>query len=181
MNMGPVEDAPEFDPGLNHFSCLAPTCITFTNKVTGEIGHTFVCDTGSHFIRVPTDHSVSVDCAEDVKWNNRKYDPVEYPDDTPVELTVIRPRSMQDEIKDMARVMVARHLGIGVNEVELPGDFEDFDLEDDDDAPLSLHQIRVMEAEVPKDQAALKPSTAPIPAPVETEEAPAAEENEAQV
>lgn len=184
MQTGSMENSLIFKPGMNRFSCTGPTVITFTNTVSGEVVSTFVVDTGSHFVRVPQDCVVLIDCEESIKWTNEKGDSLEYLDNTPVEATLIRPLSMQEEMERKVMARVASMLGVSVDDLEPLDDKQDFDIdvEEGQEVPLSMSELKVMALEGqptsriieddPADPDHVDPALDPDPADVETEEPP---------
>lgn len=140
---GSQDATQKFHPGINHVSVDGPVCITYIDR-DGSLSNAFVIDTGFHFVRVPSGVQVLVECDESVSWDVKIYDPHEHPDPTPVEVTVVRPRSIKDELKEYAAAMVAKALGVNKDDLETESDMQDFDVDDSDDSPVTIHEIRAM-------------------------------------
>lgn len=148
-----MEKSREFKPGLNWLSIMVASCITYINTKTGEVMNAFVVEPGTHLLRVPDNAKVEVENAGKDEWFVRNYDPHEHLDGTPIEVTVVRPRSMQDEVKHEVARLVAKALGTTVDALESPEDMNDFEMDDIDEAPLSIHQIKEMRQEaIPVDR-----------------------------
>lgn len=141
---GSMQESEQFHPGMNFVTVDGPVCISYVS-MEGEQLCEFILKEGSHHVRVPTRVKVFVECHDTVNWHVRKYDPHEHPDETPVEVTVVRPMSLKDEMRQQVADIVARHLGLRKEQLETPEDMEDFDTGDEgDDIPATFSELRTM-------------------------------------
>lgn len=170
MKYGKDLKSSSFRPGLNWLSTLGALCISYSDRQTGECVNTFVVEAGTHLLRVPGHCTVDVECHDKVGWQVQNYDPLEHPDQTPHELTVVRPRSWKDEMKEYAYSLVAKLTGATREEIETAEDAADFDVDDDDGAPLTLHEIRAMDLEGNPDARQIEDDPDPDPLPIDPAE-----------
>lgn len=167
---GSLDASELFRPGINTVTTDGPLVVTYVNQ-QGEQTDLYMLDIGTHLVRVPSKQKVLVEAHESVSWDVSKNDPLEYPDPTPVEITVLKPRNMMDEMKQQVANIVARALKTTVDQLESEEDMQDFDMDDDQGgAPLSIHQIQEL---IPDELRGSQPQPKPVPAHVESKDVPA--------
>jgi hypothetical protein len=111
----------------------------------------FVLDVGTHRIRRPSDRFVVVEADKSTHYDCTFVEPYDPADPNRVSLTLTRPKTQEEELKDYFNMQMAKVLGqqqrdaIARGEVEWDPTqevFSDSDLDDDDfDTPFSIYQM----------------------------------------
>lgn len=161
MNNGTDHDSKHFKPGFNNFTSTGPVCISYIDRESGGLVTTFIVDLGYSRLRVPSHCRVDVDAHDSVQWFVHKNSPHEITETTPVEIPVASAKTMRDEIRDMAQSIIAERLNVAKEDVELPEDFADFAVDDEDHIPMTRHELQIMR----EDQEALLRAQQPPPTP----------------
>lgn len=126
-------------------------------------------DVGRHVVLIPQDVLVRVECADDVEWSvswPARFNPFDL---TRVEVSLAKPLSEFDQMKQYLNELAARTLGGNVARALRSGDAEfefehdDYSEEHEDDAyaPLSTHQLSIMIAAMQQDLAAAQAASSP--------------------
>lgn len=146
--------------GLSRVSCMGFIGIAFIDVESKAILNMFSLEPGKrHIIRRSNDVRVVVECEPDVVWFVEYSNRFNKSDPNRVEAALLRPRSQKEEIQDYLNEMAARALGSeyadglrkGTHEIDMENDDYSEHLEDDEHAPLSVHQMKLIIGEMEKE------------------------------
>lgn len=146
--------------GLSRVTCQGFLGIGFVDVENKNIVSMFSLEPGKrHVIRRPENVRVIVECEPETVWFVEYSNRFNQSDPNRVEAALLRPRSPKEEMQDYLNEVAARALGKeiadglrkGTLEIDMENDDYSEYLEDDEHAPLSVHQMRMIIDELEKD------------------------------
>lgn len=156
-------DEATLPPGLSRVTCFDFIGIAFVDVENKNILSMFSLEPGKrHVVRRPENVAVIVECAADTVWFVEYSNRFNKSDPNRVEAALLRPRTPKEEMQDYLNEVAARALGReiseglrkGTHEFDMENDDYSEYLEDDEHAPLSVHQMKLIINELEKDLAA---------------------------
>lgn len=187
------DDVDASDPilpiGICKVATHKPLSISYVDH-NGECVNMFVLEPGTHNVKRQKNVNVIVSCDDDNKWSVIIPRRFERSDDTRIAAALVRPKSQSEEMQDYLNEIVARAIGGQTAQKLRSGNAEfdhseedyDFDKEDDEDTPLSVHQMNIIMDELQKDLLAKQSKNKQdVPAETgETKDKPGSSEKEPQ-
>lgn len=146
--------------GLSRVTCHGFIGIAFVDVENKNIVNMFSLEPGKrHVIRRPENVRVIVECEPETVWFVEYSNRFNQSDPNRVEAALLRPRTPQEEMQDYLNEVAARALGAeiadglrkGTHEIDMENDDYSEYLEDDEHAPLSVHQMKLIIDELEKD------------------------------
>lgn len=169
MHQGPskLEDGNPLPVGLSRVSCNDFIGIAFLSREEKpEIVSMFTLNPGRrHVVKVPDEVDVIVECGPKVKWHV-SYSPRFNKSDPNRISSLVRPKSQREEMQDYLNEAAARAYGknvadalaSGKAEFDISADDYSENLEDDEIAPLTTHQLGLIIEEIKSDIEAIQKS-----------------------
>lgn len=102
IGKGPVVHCDAMCAGRHRFHCVHHVVMSFVTA-DGVVQSVMYLRPGGHNVAVPRDVAVAIDCADDVVWSVGECDRFETLDPVPCEVTLLRPLSQAEEMRQVYR------------------------------------------------------------------------------
>lgn len=137
--------------GLSRVTCNNFIGIAFVDVENKNIVNMFSLEPGKrHVVRRPDNVGVIVECEPETIWFVEYSNRFNQSDPNKVEETLLRPRTQQEEMQDYLNEVAARALGgeiaqrLRTEGIDMDNDDYSEYVEDDEHAPLSVHQMKLI-------------------------------------